>query len=250
MAVRISLPEVENTGKMSQPYFDFRQFRVFHDASSMPVGTDAVLLGAWANLQGACRVLDIGTGSGLIALMAAQRAAHARVDGIDIDAPSVEQARHNVQASPFASRVSICQADVRAYAPADGPYDRILSNPPFFVNDVLPPSERRMRARNAQALPAGCLLDAVARLLRADGLFAVVLPCSSQAAFVGEALERGLYLSRSLHVRTVMRKPPKRVLLEFARHRVSLPCCEEMLLQQADGSRSPEYVRLTRDFYL
>ena len=235
---------------MSQPYFDFRQFRVRHDISSMPVGTDGVLLGAWANLHEARRVLDVGTGCGLIALMAAQRAPHAEVLGIDVDAQSVEQARSNVQASPFASRISVLQADVRDFAPASGCFDRILSNPPFFVNDVLPPSERRMRARNALALPAGSLLDAVARLLDGNGLFAAVLPCSSQATFVGLALERGLYLTRSLHVRTVIRKPPKRVLLEFSRHRVHLPECGEMLLQSEDGSRSPEYATLTRDFYL
>ncbi len=235
---------------MSQPYFRFRQFQVRHDESSMPVGTDAVLLGAWADLGDAHHVLDIGTGCGLIALMAAQRAPHAMVEGIDIDVPSVEQARHNVQDSPFASRVTIHQADVGEFTSSDGPFDRILSNPPFFVNDVVPPSERRMRARNASALPAGGLLDAVSRLLGENGLFAVVLPCASQASFVGEALERGLYLSRSLHVRTVMHKPPKRVLLEFSRKRTCAPVCGEMLLQSADGSRSPEYVQLTHDFYL
>lgn len=235
---------------MSQPYFRFRQFVVRHDASSMPVGTDGVLLGAWAHLDGACHVLDIGTGSGLVALMAAQRASHAQVEGIDIDLPSVEQAQQNVQESPFASRISIQQADVREFTSQQGAFDRILSNPPFFVNDVLPPSERRMMARNAQALPAESLLDAVVRLLTDDGRFSVVLPTSSQTTFVGLALERGLHLTRSLHVRTVMRKPPKRVLLEFSRQRVLPVECSEMLLQSADGARSPEYARLTQDFYL
>lgn len=235
---------------MSQSYFDFRQFRVCHGASSMPVGTDAVLLGCWADLRGACRVLDIGTGCGVVALMAAQRAGRALVDGIDIDAPSVEQARRNAQASPFASRVRVLQADVREFSLSCGQYDHVLCNPPFFVNDVLPPGVRRMRARNASALPACRLLDAVARLLCDDGVFSVVLPSQSQAAFVGQALERGLCLARSLHVRTVLRKPPKRVLLEFARHRVPQPSCGEILLQSDDGSRSPDYARLTRDFYL
>lgn len=235
---------------MSQPYFRFRRFTVYHDTSSMPVGTDGVLLGAWADLTEARHVLDIGTGSGLIALMAAQRAPQALVEGIDVDILSVCQARQNAQASPFVSRVLVSPADVRTFRSVNGTFDHIVSNPPFFVNDVLPPSVRRMRARNASALPAACLWDAVNRLLSEEGRFSVVLPFSSQAAFVALGLERGLYLSRSLQVRTVMHKPPKRVLLEFARHRAEQPTCSEMLLQSPDGSRSPEYAQLTRDFYL
>lgn len=235
---------------MSQPFFRFRQFVIRHDTSSMPVGTDGVLLGAWANVTKACHVLDIGTGAGLIALMAAQRAPLARVVGIDVDKPSVEQALQNVANSPYASRVEIYHCDVREFSSCNGLFDSILSNPPFYINDVLPPSERRLLARNASALPAECLLDAVVRLLSDEGLFSVVLPCSSQAEFVSLGLERGLYLSRSTHVRTVMRKPPKRVLLEFSRHRTSVPEHNEMLLQDAHGGRSAEYQRLTADFYL
>lgn len=235
---------------MSQPYFQFRRFTVRHDASSMPVGTDGVLLGAWADVEGASHILDIGTGSGLIALMAAQRAPHAQVEAIDVDGPSVEQAQQNVQASPFARRIVVCQADVRTFSPMGGLFDHILSNPPFFVNDVLPPDERRSTARNASALPAHSLMEAATRLLADDGRLSVVLPSSSQATFVGLGLERGLYLTRCLRVRTVTRKPPKRVLLEFARLRPSLPTCEEMVLQEADGTRSPAYASLTQDFYL
>ena len=235
---------------MSQPYFQFRRFTVRHDTSSMPVGTDGVLLGAWADVEGASRILDIGTGSGLIALMAAQRAPNAQVEAIDVDEPSVRQAQQNVQASPFARRIVVCQADVRTFSPEGGRFDHILSNPPFFVNDVLPPDERRCTARNASALPAHSLMDAAARLLATDGRLSVVLPSSSQAMFVALGLERALYLTRCLRVRTVARKPPKRVLLEFARLRPSLTTCEEMVLQEADGKRSPAYTSLTQDFYL
>ena len=235
---------------MSQPYFQFRRFTVRHDAASMPVGTDGVLLGAWASIEEASHILDIGTGSGLIALMAAQRAPHAIVEAIDVDEPSVMQAQYNAQASPFAQRILISKADVRSFASINGKFDHILSNPPFFVNDVLPPNERRRMARNASSLPAESLLDAAVRLLSEDGRLSVVLPSSSQMMFVSLGLERELYLTRCLRVRTVMRKPPKRVLLEFARQRPCETLCEEMILQQADGTRSPEYDRLTQDFYL
>lgn len=216
----------------------------------MPVGTDGVLLGAWADVEGASHILDIGTGSGLIALMAAQRAPLAQVEAIDVDEPSVEQAQQNVQASPFARRIVVYQADVRTFSPMGGLFDHILSNPPFFVNDVLPPDERRSTARNASALPAHSLMEAAAKLLADDGRLSVVLPSSSQATFVALGLERGLYLTRCLRVRTVTRKPPKRVLLEFARLRPSLATCEEIVLQEADGTRSPAYASLTQDFYL
>ncbi|MGN0233639.1 MAG: tRNA1(Val) (adenine(37)-N6)-methyltransferase [Bacteroidaceae bacterium] len=235
---------------MSQPFFRFRQFLVRHDTSSMPVGTDGVLLGAWADLSQAHHVLDVGTGCGLIALMAAQRAPQAKVEGIDIDMPSVKQARQNVADSPFASRVRIHQCDVREFVSCDGLFDCILSNPPFYINDVLPPAERRMLARNASALPMESLLDAVMRLLSGEGLFSVVLPSSSQAGFVGLGLERGLFLARSCQIHTVMRKPPKRVMLEFSRRRVSQPIFDELFLQDANGSRSAEYQHLTEEFYL
>lgn len=235
---------------MSQPFFRFRQFVIHHDSSSMPVGTDAVLLGAWANLSMARHILDIGTGSGIIALMAAQRAPLARVEGIDIDMPSVEQARSNVSGSPFASRVSIHHGDVREYVSSEGLFDSILSNPPFYINDVVPPSQRRYVARNASALPTESLLDAVVRLLSPDGTFSVVVPSTSLALFVALGLERDLFLARCTQVRTVMRKPPKRVLLEFTRHRVSTAMHDDLMLYDANGLRSADYLLLTKDFYL
>lgn len=235
---------------MSQPFFRFQRFVIWHDKSSMPVGTDGVLLGAWASVHDSARILDIGTGSGLVALMAAQRAPQAQVVGIDIDEASVMQATHNAQESPFASRLTMLQADVRSCSLPERSFDTILSNPPFFKNDVLPPSKRRCQARNASVLPAAQLLASVSRLLAENGRFCVVLPADSQTKFVALALENKLYLSRVMRVRTVARKMPKRVLLEFDRCPVSETSFEELLLQSADGSRSPEYTLLTRDFYL
>ena len=235
---------------MSQPFFRFRRFVIWHDKSSMPVGTDGVLLGAWASVRDSTHILDIGTGSGLVALMAAQRAPQAQIVGIDVDEASVMQATRNAQESPFASRLTMLQADVRSCSLSERSFDTILSNPPFFQNDVLPPSRRRCQARNASVLPASQLLASVDRLLTEKGRFCVVLPSDSQTEFVALALEKNLYLSKAMQVRTVARKAPKRVLLEFERSPVSKTSFEELLLQSADGSRSSEYALLTRDFYL
>ena len=241
---------------MSSPFFRFQHFTVRHDRSSMPVGTDGVLLGAWAPLAEAKRVLDVGCGSGLVSLMAAQRAVDTSVVGIDVDEASVVQARQNVAESPFARRITILEQDVRLMD-ADGFFDHILCNPPFHTESTMPPCVSRMRARHTDSLPFSLLVDSVVRLLSPGGCFSVILPASADESFVSLCLARGLRLSQRCYVQTVLRKPPKRVLLSFR-----LPAspsddlcfedvaCDTLVLQAPDGGRSEAYSRLTRDFYL
>ena len=241
---------------MSSPLFRFQRFTVRHDRSSMPVGTDGVLLGAWAPLDGASRMLDVGCGCGLLSLMAAQRVVDASVVGIDVDDESVIQARQNVAESPFAHRIIIRKQDVRQMD-VEGGFDHILCNPPFHVESTMPPRFSRMRARHTDSLPFSQLVASVVRLLSSGGCFSVVLPASADEAFVSLCLASGLRLSRRCFVQTVLRKPPKRVLLAF-----QLPSspsdslcvedvtCESLVLQAPDGSRSEAYSHLTRDFYL
>ena len=241
---------------MSAPLFRFQRFTVCHDRSSMPVGTDGVLLGAWAPLEGAARVLDVGCGCGLIALMAAQRAEDASIVGIDVDASSVAQARENVAASPFSRRITILEQDVRQMDADDG-FDHILCNPPFHVESTLPPIASRMVARNTTFLPFSDLVSSVVRLLAPGGCFSVVLPVSAHEGFVSLCLACGLRLSRQCLVQTVPSKPPKRVLLCF-RSKSSAQdklfdgeaSCSVLVLQNPDGSRSEAYHTLTCDFYL
>lgn len=241
---------------MSAPLFRFQHFVVRHDHSSMPVGTDGVLLGAWAPLVGATRVLDIGCGCGLLSLMAAQRAVDASVVGIDVDEASVLQARQNVAESPFARRITILEQDVRQMFFEDG-FDHILCNPPFHTESTMPPRVSRMKARHTASLPFPQLVDSVVRLLSPGGCFSVVLPSSADEGFVSLCLAKGLRLSRRCLVQTVPRKALKRVLLAFRRPASSSDVLgvedvayETLVLQASDGSRSEAYSQLTRDFYL
>lgn len=138
---------------MPNPYFKFKQFTVYHDRCAMKVGTDGVLLGAWAQVDNARRILDVGTGTGLIALMTAQRS-QAHIMGIDIDEKAVGQAEENVKASPWKERISICRKDVMQMCrEVDGTFDAIVSNPPYFVENVHCPDARRNVARHTGVLP-------------------------------------------------------------------------------------------------
>ncbi|MCR4921649.1 MAG: methyltransferase [Bacteroidaceae bacterium] len=241
---------------MSAPYFRFQQFIVRHDRSSMRVGTDGVLLGAWAKLDGALRILDIGTGCGLIALMAAQRATEAQITAVEIDHESAMQASENVADSPFADRISIVEQDIRLL-PGNAVFDHVLCNPPYHLETTLPPSVTRMRARHTEALSFESLIGCAKRLLVPGGLFSVVLPASATDGFVGLSLVSGLRLQRRCDVLTVPHRPPKRILLTLQHPRAegneasdNSLLHETLILQDAQGGRSEEYQRLTRDFYL
>lgn len=229
---------------MPSPNFQFKQFTVWHDRCAMKVGTDGVLLGAWCTVEGAQTVLDIGTGSGVIALMLAQRNLQARIVGIDIDADAVAQANDNFVRSPFASRLTALQMDFASPSTLHAsPFSLIVSNPPFFTEDTASPDPRRQQARSASSLPLDVLMEGVAALLADDGRFALVVPYTSAADVVLAAATHGLNLCRRCDVRGGERKPPKRVLLEFTRRTVVTQFSSLVI-------GSPDYQLLTRDFYL
>ncbi len=240
--------------------FTFRQFEIHQDRCAMKVGTDGVLLGAWA--EGGKRVLDIGSGTGLVSLMMAQRFPGASVVGIDLDADACEEAAENVAASPFAGRVSIVHARLQDYlVDMDGEmasgdegngilFDAIVSNPPFFLNSLKNPDSKRTMARHADSLPFRDLWMGVNRLLSEHGVFSVVLPKEVVESFVAEGCMLGFYLVRRCAVKTVGRKPPKRYLLSFSRHREGVMEDSEEMLMDGDGNRSEWYRKITDDFYL
>lgn len=232
---------------MSNDYFRFKQFCIHHDRCAMKVGTDGVLLGAWGCVEGH-RILDIGTGTGLIALMAAQRNPEAKVFGIDVDEEAVFQARENIAESSFCSRIECILQDVLAFETGEH-FDAILCNPPFFTEDTLPDDKSRALARNNKNLPFPLLIKKVADLLAEDGVFSLVVPSGLVQEIVGLCLENGLQLVRRCQVHTTAQKPPRRTLLAFSRQ--NMKCDEQVLcLMDKDGSRSPQYQELTKDFYL
>ena len=250
--------------------FRFKQFEIEQDRCAMKVGTDGVLLGAWA--QGGRRILDIGAGTGLISLMMAQRFPEAEVVGIDMDADACGQARENVMASPFRDRVEIvcCRlqdfgadgcaletAGLKAGAletaadlKSSGVFDAIVSNPPFFVDSLKNPDSKRTMARHTDSLPFRDLFAGVKRLLSDEGIFSAIVPAEVVEQFVAESCILGFYLIRKCGVKTVERKQPKRFMLSFAKHRI-LPYEEHVeTMMDSQGNRSEWYRKITEEFYL
>ena len=216
----------------------------------MKVGTDGVLLGAWGCVEGR-RILDIGTGTGLIALMAAQRNPEATVLGIDIDEAAVCQAQENIAESPFRERVSCVLLDVMALRPTER-FDAILCNPPFFTEDTLPPDSGRALARNNKSLPFPWLIPKVAELLADNGCFSIIVPSGHAQDIIGLCLSEGLFLQRRCLVRTVAHKPPRRALLTFSNVYSAAGEVQstDLCLMASDGTRSEAYKHLTEAFYL
>ena len=233
---------------MPKPYFTFKQFTIYHDRCAMKVGTDGVLLGAWTNLQNANRILDVGTGTGLIALMLAQRTKDATITAIDIDADAVGQAQENVSDSPWKDRVEVTLQDICTYAP-DGLFDIIVSNPPYFVNSLKCPDGQRTTARHTDSLDANRLIGKVTELLAPEGRFSLILPADQTDELLRIAEEYGLYPSRITRVITRPGLPPKRVLVEF---RKTTQICEEteLVVELDRHVYSEDYIALTKDFYL
>lgn len=233
---------------MPKPYFTFKQFTIYHDRCAMKVGTDGVLLGAWTNLENANRILDVGTGTGLIALMLAQRTKDATITAIDIDADAVSQAQENVLASPWKDRVEVALQDICTYAP-DSLFDSIVSNPPYFANSLKCPDGQRTTARHTDSLDANRLIGKVTELLTSEGRFSLILPADQTDELLRIAEEKGLYPSRITRVITRPGLPPKRVLVEF---RKTTQICEEteLVVELDRHVYSEDYIVLTKDFYL
>lgn len=204
----------------------------------MKVGTDGVLLGAWAH--GGEQVLDVGTGTGLIALMMVQRYPEARVTALDIDEGAVRQATINVEQAEAKDRIRVVQQRVQEH---EGLYDAIVSNPPFFIDSLNAPDVQRNTARHAETLTYAELMEAAWRLLKDDGELSVVVPFDYRQRMEDEATFRGFFPSRVCAVKTVERKPAKRYLLAFRKH----PCqCVKETMTIGDE----QYRQLTGDFYL
>lgn len=244
--------------------FTFKQFEIQQDRCAMKVGTDGVLVGAWA--EGGQRILDIGSGTGLISLMMAQRFPEAQVWGIDIDPDACMQARENVAASPFADRVGIaCCAlqnlseehlvrgseELMEMKEGEGNlFDAIVSNPPFFVNGLKNPDSKRAMARHSDSLPFPVLMKGVRRWLSDEGVFSAIVPADVLESFVSEAYCSGLSLVRQCGVKTVERKQPKRYLVAFSKRRAGMmdKCTE--IMTDSEGNRSEWYAKITEEFYL
>jgi len=226
----------------------FKKFSVRHDRVAMKVGTDGVLLGAWTSVTGARRILDIGTGSGLIALMMAQRTDEdVLIDGIEVS-DDAEQAKENFELSPWSNRLRIFHNAIQEFNPKIK-YDLLVSNPPYFVNALKPPNEKRKQVRHVVTMDHRDILVAAGRLLSPSGRISLILPPLAALGFREEAGRRSLHCLRECSFRTRPHKEPLRYLLEFSYE--ALPARTSGITLYCNGNEpSEEYCSLTRDFYL
>ena len=239
--------------------FQFQQFYVRHDRCAMKVGTDGVLLGALAT--GGKKVLDIGTGTGLCALMLAQRYTDATITAIDIDKDACSQATENVSESPFGGRIEVIHASLEDFSEtADSQYDAIISNPPYFEEELACPDNQRDKARHTTSLPFSSLIECSKSLLTDDGTLTLILPTSALSRIEEECAYASMFIVKKIYIRTTEKKVPKRVVIYIRKHPAPIESETQTLMIQNPtvncklstvySKRSPWYEALTETFYL
>ena len=249
---------------MGSPYFRFKQFTVWHDRCAMKVGTDGVLLGAWAGPdrpeeisgRGPQTILDIGTGSGLVALMLAQRFPEAQVTGIDCDVAAAAQARENFAGSPWPQRLRVRHVSLQELCRGSAAdtaalrFDLIVSNPPFYDTTLTSPDPHRNTARHTGGLTHEELLLLSAGLLSDTGVFSLIVPSESEKSILRLADRSRLHLHRLTRVYSKPSSRPRRILASFGKIS-KVPVTEETVcLTDADGRRSEWYRKISEEFYL
>ena len=234
---------------MPNSYFQFKQFRVEQGQCAMKVGTDGVLLGVWTDVSGAQSILDVGTGTGLIALMLAQRSP-AAIYGIEIDENAAAQAIENVNNSPWSDSIKIEAVSLQTFAEnTNCRFDLIVSNPPYFNKSLKNPDAQRSAARHTDSLSQKELITAACMLLTGTGRLSVILPPAEGLEFILQAEELGLYCSKKTKVIPRIGASEKRLLLEFSQTKV---VCKEdsLLIEKERHGYSDEFKELTKGYYL
>ncbi len=232
--------------------FKFKQFNINDDNCAMKVGTDGVLLGAWCPIDNNPKsILDIGTGTGIIALMLAQRTNAQQIDAFDIDENSFEQATENFENSPWSDRLFCFHAGLDEFIeePEDE-YDLIVSNPPFFAEDFKSTDEGRNLARFLDAMPFEELIEAADLLLSENGVFTVIIPFKEEENFISLAAEFELYPIKITRIRGTFTTPIIRSLLAFKRFEMPVLIADEIVIEISRHNYTDDYIDLTKDFYL
>jgi tRNA1Val (adenine37-N6)-methyltransferase len=234
---------------MPTPYFQFKKFIVWHHKCAMKVGTDGVLLGSWVKGENSDTILDVGTGTGLIALMLAQKL-RSVIDAVEIDPEACTQARENIHLSPWSKQIRVYQSSFQDYCnTTDKKYDLIVSNPPYFNNSLKAPDNKRSIARHSDTLPYDVLLRGVSQLLTDNGRFCVILPYLEAQLFIVDAALSHLYCSLKTNIKPAVDKKTNRVLLQFSKIRTKM---DENVISILDLNKeyTAEYKELTREYYL
>lgn len=230
-------------------YFQFKQFLIRQGQTAMKVGTDGVLLGAWAQLENASSILDIGTGTGLLALMAAQRNPEALIEAVEIDTAAYQQACQNIGLSQWQNRITLYHLSIFDFYPPHR-FDCILCNPPFFIHSTPAPDSSRTMARHCGEFTHTDLLCLSRRLLTLQGRLNLILPVTEAEKLIRQAPQYSASLTRITKVKPTPQKAPKRYLLEFSFSPSVSPESKELIIEYSRHNYSPEYQRLTDDFYL
>ncbi|RKS99700.1 tRNA1(Val) (adenine(37)-N6)-methyltransferase [Flavobacterium sp. 123] len=232
--------------------FQFKQFSIEQDRCAMKIGTDGVLLGAWTPIENnPFRILDIGTGTGIIALMLAQRSHAEQIDALEIDEEAYEQATDNFENAPWNDRMFCFHAGLDEFVeePEDE-YDLIVSNPPFYQEDYKSNNEQRDLARFQDAMPFEDLVEAADLLLSENGIFSVIIPFKEEEKFIALAKEFELFPTKITRVKGTPTTEIKRSLLAFSRNKTPDFITDELVIETARHQYTPEYIELTKDFYL
>lgn len=246
--------------RIPTPFFRFKQFTVWHDRSALRVCTEACILGAYVEVTDVIHALDIGTGTGLLALMIAQRDAQMHIDAVEIEAQNVEQAIENVAQSPFAAQISVHQAAIQDWRKPEtsyssllisnsSNYDLIISNPPFFDKHLLSPREERNRALHTETLSLSDLALSVARLLADTGRFVVLLPPFETQRLMDFLAPLKFYPTRQLHIFSRQGKPVFRKITTFERKKKE-SYTETLYIHDNDGKYSDDFRTLLKEYYL
>ena len=234
---------------MSEP-FRFKQFEINQDRCAMKIGTDGVLLGSWTNITAAESILDIGAGTGIIALMLAQRSSAEAIDAIEIDSNAYEQCIENFENSLWGDRLYCYHAGLDEFIEEiEDLYDVIVCNPPFYTESVTSGDLQRDQARQNEFLPFKELIEGVSVLISEHGIFSTIIPFREKDDFIRMAASHELFPSRCMHVKGNPAAEVKRVLLEFTKQEKS---CEvlDLIIEMERHVYTIDYINLTKDFYL
>jgi tRNA1Val (adenine37-N6)-methyltransferase len=231
--------------------FKFKQFTINQDQCAMKIGTDAVLLGAWASLKkNPFSILDIGSGTGVLGLMIAQRSDAKTIDAIEIDDNAYEQCVENFENSPWSDRLFCYHASLEEFTDEiDDNYDLIISNPPFYSEDYKTDNSQRDLARFTDAMPFNHLLESVSKLLSKKGIFSVIIPFKEEVKFIELTSKVGLFPNMILHVRGNQSSEIKRSLLEFSFSEREIKKTT-LIIETQRHHYTEDYINLTKDFYL
>lgn len=233
--------------------FHFKQFTIQQDRCAMKVGTDGALLGAWANVDEVNSVLDIGTGTGLLALMIAQRAPQAAIHAIEINEAAFFQARDNFQASPWKDRLTISHESLQAFITKKAlpKFDLILCNPPYFDHASPAKTTARTNARHSDSLPLETLIRSIKKLLLPNGNACLVLPYDKEIELTKELEKQALHYQEICNIKSKKNKPYKRILTSFGPTKIETIIKTELIIHEDQtNDYSDDFVRLLKEFYL